>query len=271
MRTGDDRVRDFYDQVMYSDLADRFNQGSGFQDYGYWTPATVHYREAADNLMVELLDLAPGPGGPEETDEPTDILDVACGQGATTAWLAARFPGARITGINISEKQLATCRTVAPDATFLLMDATELDLPDASVDLVTCVEAAFHFEPRVEFLREALRVLRPGGSLVLSDILFDLPQASAPYPAGNANRVDGPEDYARRLTRIGYDAVRVVDATDQCWHGFLRAARGFAVRAAGAGEIPAPVARDLLRRLRRRELITRYYLLAGARRPDIGR
>ena len=196
---------------------------------------------------------------------------MACGQGATTAWLAARFPGARITGINISEKQLATCRTVAPDATFLLMDATELDLPDASVDLVTCVEAAFHFEPRVEFLREALRVLRPGGSLVLSDILFDLPQASAPYPAGNANRVDGPEDYARRLTRIGYDAVRVVDATDQCWHGFLRAARGFAVRAAGAGEIPAPVARDLLRRLRRRELITRYYLLAGARRPAIGR
>lgn len=263
MTTGDHRVRDFYDEVMYSDLAERFNEGSRFQNYGYWTPATVRYRDAADNLLGELMDLVPS--------EPDVVLDVACGQGATTAWLTDRLGAADVTGINISGKQLETCIQTAPSARFLLMDATALDFPDAHFDLVICVEAAFHFKTRTDFLGQAYRVLRPGGHLVLSDILFRPVRDASPYPGGEANRVEGLVDYAHRLERIGFDGVRVVDATEQCWRGFLRACRAFAVHAARSGEVGPAVARDLLRRLDRRELITSHYLLVGARRPATGR
>jgi MPBQ/MSBQ methyltransferase len=76
------------------------------------------------------------------------ILDVACGKGATTRYLLRYFKSENVTGINISEKQLARCRENAPGCTFLLMSATELKFADESFDNISCVEAAFHFVTR---------------------------------------------------------------------------------------------------------------------------
>jgi ubiquinone/menaquinone biosynthesis C-methylase UbiE len=45
------------------------------------------------------------------------------------------------------------------------MDAARLAFADAQFDAVICVEAAFHFDTRAAFLREALRVLKPAGAL----------------------------------------------------------------------------------------------------------
>src|SRR5262249_23353750 len=76
-----------------------------------------------------------------------------------------------ITGINISDAQIADARARAPSCTFQVMNATELDFPDNHFDAVICIEAACHFDTRDKFLKEAHRVLKPGGSLALSDQL----------------------------------------------------------------------------------------------------
>ena len=66
---------------------------------------------------------------------------------------------------------VARCRENAPGCTFPLMSTTDLKFPDNSFDNISCVEAAFHFVTREKFLKEAFRMLKPRGQIVLPDVL----------------------------------------------------------------------------------------------------
>lgn len=103
-----------------------------------------------------------------------EVLELGCGYGRVTLPLAAA--GARAVGIDVAEESLALARRqaglagLAERCRYLCMDATALDLPDASFDLVACVQngiAAFRVDA-AQLVREAWRVLRPGGRLLLS-------------------------------------------------------------------------------------------------------
>lgn len=256
-------VNEHYDRLMYGGPAAMLNRGTRFHDFGYWTAATRDPDEAGRNLVSALLE--------QVATDPDDVLDVACGMGATTAELAATFPDASVVGTNISDRQLESAREEAPGCAFLLMDATDLHFPDGSFDLVVCVEAAFHFDSREDFLREALRVLRPGGHLVLSDLLvLDVPRRAVDrgglVPL-EVNVLVEPREYEALLRRVGFDEVRVSDATEQCWRGWLRQARRFLAWQLLTGGLPRPVVTGLRRRLALRDLLTSAYVLVAARRP----
>ena len=153
---------------------------------GYWdTPPALSapcsprdFAAAQARLTERIIDQLPlFPG--------QDILDVACGFGGTLAALNAAASSTALTGINIDTRQLAICRTIPPRfgnrLALIAADACALPLPAASRDHVTCVEALFHFPSRAGFLREAARVLRPDGCLLLTDIL--LRADNAPWSA----------------------------------------------------------------------------------------
>ena len=135
-------------------------------------------REAADNLVDRLIE--------KVSEKAGQVLDVACGAGGTTRRLAQRFGASNVTAINISSYQLERTSKAAPGVNTLLMSATNLSFAPASFDAIVCVEAAFHFDTREQFFRQAYRVLKPGGHLVLSDVLLaaDVP-ASYPVPVAN--------------------------------------------------------------------------------------
>ena len=163
-------VNRWYDRRMYSTRPLR-----RFQIAAFTTMATGHADvrtqiEACEKLMEMLLALIP--------DKVGTILDVACGKGGTTRFLLKYYDAEAVTGINISAKQLATCRSLAPECTFLEMNATDLKFHAGSFDNIICVEAAHHFVTRETFLSEAHRVLVPGGRLVLSDIVPTRPKPS---------------------------------------------------------------------------------------------
>jgi cyclopropane fatty-acyl-phospholipid synthase-like methyltransferase len=106
------------------------------------------------------------------------VLDAGCGFG--TLALAASDRGARVTGLNLSEVQLAHARKSAAQRVlgprFVLGSATDMPVASASMDAVISVEAAFHFDARERFFEEAARVLAPGGRMVLVDLVLAPPR-----------------------------------------------------------------------------------------------
>ena len=198
-----------YDTLaVMPEVLEYYNQ-SDFLNFGYWDEYTENQKQACENLMEQLLAFIP--------DKKGTILDVACGKGATTAYLLKEYLPENIIGINISEKQLEIASKNAPGCTFKLMNATELSFPDNSIDNIICVEAVFHFYTREKFLREALRVLKPGGRLVFSDVLSTKEAETSNQTRTVENFIADVDSYCSMLEHTGFYTHEVIDATEECW------------------------------------------------------
>jgi SAM-dependent methyltransferase len=103
---------------------------------------------------------------PDMTD--MDAIELGCGTGYVSGWMRRR--GARVTAIDISAEQLATARRIASehdaDITFIEGNAESTGLPDAAFDFAISEYGASIWCPPDTWLREAWRLLRPGGRLV---------------------------------------------------------------------------------------------------------
>jgi len=105
------------------------------------------------------------------------VLDIACGKG-TTAFFLARKYGCQVIGIDLSDKMIASCRARAEEkeitsrVSFLLGDGENLPFSDSSFDTVIS-ECSFSLLPNKEVAaRDIGRILKPGGKLVMTDIIL---------------------------------------------------------------------------------------------------
>lgn len=207
-------INAWYEDRMYHTYSLEYYDQSDFFNFGYWEENTQTQKEACENLLDRLLDFVPDKSG--------NILDVACGKGATTRHLLRYYRPDQVSAVDVSLKQLATSSQNAPGARFSMMSAPRLAFHDESFDTVMCVEAVFHFDTRQDFLNEAYRVLRPGGKLILTDILTSRLGDKARHIRTERNYVPNLDAYRRGYARAGFADVEIIDTTLQSWTRFYR-------------------------------------------------
>jgi ubiquinone/menaquinone biosynthesis C-methylase UbiE len=124
---------------------------------------TAGYGRHARRLHADIMDAVAGFAF-------ADLLDVGCGTGATLAALVAAHPAVHARGVDLSPRMIETARRrLGGLAEVQVADAEQLPLPDACVDLVTCVDSLHHYPDPHAAIREMHRVTRQGGGLVIGE------------------------------------------------------------------------------------------------------
>lgn len=244
------------DRELHADQIEEAFKESGFDQIGYWADGARSPLEACENLMARLLALLGPVGG--------KILDVDCGRGGSTRFLARRFPPEQITAIGYKIPKWTELKRGLPGLTLLHMEPTQLDFPEGRFDGVLCVERAGFFTDRAAFLKEAFRVLRPGGRLVLADTLYSRTGETIDWSRNRKNYLRDIKAYRALLEQSGFSDVRITDATRECAGGYQTQVSRAALARFQAQEIGTDVFNGIMSRINRSLLFLRYYVLAAA-------
>ncbi len=130
-------------------------------------PESKDFLQAKSDFVHEMVRW----GGLDKLPPGTTVLDVGCGIGGSSRILAKDY-GFSVTGITISPQQVQRAGELTPegvDARFAVDDAMNLSFPDGSFDVVWSIEAGPHMPDKAVFARELMRVVKPGGRLVMAD------------------------------------------------------------------------------------------------------
>ena len=95
-----------------------------------------------------------------------DVLEVGCGEGYGTALLATA--AARVVGVDYDALTVAHARATYPTARFVRGNLAALPVRSGAMGLLATLQVIEHVWNHPEFVRECLRVLRPGGLLVVT-------------------------------------------------------------------------------------------------------
>lgn len=187
--------------------------------YGYWDEGVASHSQALLRLNELLADKA-------GIDAADNLLDAGCGWGGSSIWLASQR-GARCHGISLERDQIDVARKmaakkrVAANTAFSQQNFTATAFADASFDVVWAVESVCHIHDKRDFTREAYRLLKPGGRLILSDFFRTHREQS---PADEAHLrswfekwvvpdLDTLEEFRQAVGASGFSGIEITDAT----------------------------------------------------------
>jgi tocopherol O-methyltransferase len=186
--------------------------------HGYWATGVESKEEAQVALTDHLAEAT-------RIRRCDTILDVGCGFGGSSLRLASKYQ-ASVTGITISNtqaeiaRQKADCANVT--ARFLVMDAEDITLGE-KFDVVWSVEAVSHFADKAGFFARARELLKPGGTLALTDWFTGeglTPSRRRDYitPIERGMLVDlkSMTDYVGMMHEAGLDVEATSDLSSRC-------------------------------------------------------
>lgn len=124
------------------------------------------FKEAKLDFSKEMLEWS-------GAKAPKKILDVGCGIGGTSRFLAKAFPEAEVVGITLSPEQVRRGTELAKEAglsnvRFQVTDALNMTFADNTFDLVWGCESGEHMPDKQKYIEEMSRVCKPGGNVVVA-------------------------------------------------------------------------------------------------------
>ncbi|MBS3914623.1 MAG: methyltransferase domain-containing protein [Bacteroidetes bacterium] len=135
--------------------------------YGYWDSNTLNLKESLWNMNRFLAETVAVNSGDH-------VLDAGCGVGGSCFYLH-QFYGCRATGITLSKKHVENANEKAKNdhkshsVQFEVADFCNTGFADNQFDVVWALESVCHSASKADFVKEAFRILKPGGRLVVGD------------------------------------------------------------------------------------------------------
>jgi SAM-dependent methyltransferase len=161
-----------------------------------------------------------------EIENDFKILDVGCGGGRTVEKLATVASGGMVCGIDYADGSVAASRAHnaqlinAGRVTIQQASVSQLPFPDNHFDLVTAVETQYYWPDLVGDMREILRVLKPGGKLMV---------IAETYKGGRYDKLKWPvmwlmgsshlsvSEHRELFLTAGYTDVEIFEEHDKGW------------------------------------------------------
>ncbi len=144
--------------------------------FGIWDNQTKNHHEALLNENRALAEIA-------KITKNDHVIDLGCGYGTSSIWLAKNI-GCRVTGITLSEKQVATAKELARKngvdhlVDFYAMDFNATTFPDDTFDVAFAIESLCHSKDKQKLFKEIYRIMKPAGRLIDADGYFRKSKAS---------------------------------------------------------------------------------------------
>lgn len=173
--------------------------------------------ENTNRVMADAAGILPG----------QRVLDAGCGIGGSCFWLTENR-GTETVGITPLASQIADCQKFAAErglagrTKFVQADYLEMPFADGSFDVVWALESVCHTDRKAAFFREAARVLRPGGRLVLLDLM----RRERPFSVENEAfmrsflhdwaipDLDTPGEHTAHAEAAGFSKIVLTDFTE---------------------------------------------------------
>lgn len=136
---------------------------------GLWPKGTKNLSEALLNLNKEIAKKA-------QINSDDYVLDAGCGVGGTAIFLAKNY-GCKVVGITLTPHQAEKAKVNAKKSNvshlveFQVMDYMNTTFESNTFTVITGIESICYAEPKIGFLREAHRLLKPGGRIALAENL----------------------------------------------------------------------------------------------------